>query len=372
MRRTPPQALDVVVDTGSPDLWVLSHCSEAAECAGVPLFAGASAARSGQPFSAQYALGTAAGELVADAVRLPASETLSFGLVNRTTEWSAANTTLSGLLGLGWAYDETDDDPAWLAASAGWEQPLFGVHLGRGEHGGSLTLGGVDAAVVAADSINYLPLVAAHDWAVALDGVVVNGQDIAPSRSWNAAVDTGTSHILAPRAAFDAVYAAVPGAFLHGTVPLFPCHTPPEVTLTLGGHAYPVPAGDLVLAAYTPAELRALGVDPPPGVAQWCEGALRLQHDGGDADDWILGDAFLKSVYTVFRATPPSVGFARLQPAHAASFGLGGRWPRLAATHHAAMLALVGVLALLVLAARFARRERARARAHHFTHKHLP
>lgn len=40
-----------------------------------------------------------------------------------------------------------------------------------------------------------------------------------------------------------------------------------------------------------------------------CIGAL---YDNGDS--WILGDTFLKSVYSVFRFDPPSVGFAKLSP----------------------------------------------------------
>ncbi|WOO79814.1 Pregnancy-associated glycoprotein [Vanrija pseudolonga] len=353
------QQLDVVVDTGSPDLWVLSECAEAAECANVPLYDSSRAVRSGQAFDAEYGEGSASGEIVTDVVGLLGGVG-SFGMVNATSEWKAANTTLSGLLGLGLPYDDEDEDPLWLQSVPAWPEPLFGVHLGRrgAASGGAITFGGVDRAAVSGE-INYLPLVSAHDWAVTLDSVSVQGHNL-PTNA-RASVDTGTSHILAPRDAFEAFYAAIPGAFLHRAVPLFPCDAALDVALRLGGQSYPVDRTDLAIATYTPAELRAFGVAVDnDGVDRWCEGAVRLN----DGDDWILGDAFLKNVYTVFRAHPPSVGFVRLSAdADAGHHGvsvlglIGGgldHWPPqlAAAAHRGTMLAAIALLAVFAFGAR--------------------
>lgn len=282
------QQIDVVVDTGSPDLWVLEQCAEAAECANVPLFDSSSAVRSGRAFEAEYGEGSASGEVVSDVVGLlggvgsfgkwsnPSSADHAKGLVNSTSEWKAANTTLSGLLGLGLPYDEGDDEPLWLQSVPQWPEPLFGVHLGRrGDvSAGSVTFGSVDRAAMEGE-INYLPLVSTHDWAVALDSVTVSGRTVATSAQ--ASVDTGTSHILAPRDAFEAFYAAIPGSFFHNAVPLFPCDVALDVTYGLGGQSYPVNPADLVVASYSPAELRAFGVVVEnDGVDRWCEGAVRL------------------------------------------------------------------------------------------------
>ena len=39
-------------------------------------------------------------------------------------------------------------------------------------------------------------------------------------------------------------------------------------------------------------------------------GFFALDTSGTSAPPWIVGDTFLKNVYSVFRASPPSVGFA--------------------------------------------------------------
>lgn len=41
-------------------------------------------------------------------------------------------------------------------------------------------------------------------------------------------------------------------------------------------------------------------------------GFFALDTSGTSAPAWIVGDTFLKNVYSVYRATPPSVGFAQL------------------------------------------------------------
>ncbi|OJA14046.1 hypothetical protein AZE42_05212 [Rhizopogon vesiculosus] len=44
--------------------------------------------------------------------------------------------------------------------------------------------------------------------------------------------------------------------------------------------------------------------------------------DGGNlSDTWIVGDTFLKNVYSVFRAEPPAVGFAQLASGLSSSSG---------------------------------------------------
>ena len=53
-----------------------------------------------------------------------------------------------------------------------------------------------------------------------------------------------------------------------------------------------------------------------------CVGAFfALDTSGTSAPPWIVGDTFLKNVYSVFRASPPSVGFAQLSDAAGGSSG---------------------------------------------------
>jgi len=80
------------------------------------------------------------------------------------------------------------------------------------------------------------------------------------------------------------------------------------VSLAFGGINYQISAQDFIvdqiatgycLAAFFVLELNS-GSSPLPG--------------GGNSNNptWVVGDSFLKNVYSVFRAEPPSVGFANL------------------------------------------------------------
>ena len=45
-----------------------------------------------------------------------------------------------------------------------------------------------------------------------------------------------------------------------------------------------------------------------------CVGSIFVFTGPSTGPGWIIGDTFLKNVYSVFRANPPSVGFAALAP----------------------------------------------------------
>ncbi|KDN49658.1 hypothetical protein RSAG8_01723, partial [Rhizoctonia solani AG-8 WAC10335] len=53
-----------------------------------------------------------------------------------------------------------------------------------------------------------------------------------------------------------------------------------------------------------------------------CVGAIFELSMGGlgnpDVPQWVVGDAFLKNVYSIYRYEPPSIGFAQLSAAAAA------------------------------------------------------
>ena len=59
-----------------------------------------------------------------------------------------------------------------------------------------------------------------------------------------------------------------------------------------------------------------------------CIGAfIAIDTTGSQIPPWIVGDTFLKNVYSVYRANPPSVGFAALSAAATAQNGRNGFAP---------------------------------------------
>ena len=82
------------------------------------------------------------------------------------------------------------------------------------------------------------------------------------------------------------------------------CETTVTISFSFGGKSWPISAQDMNLGRIsTGSDICAgaifdLGADP------------NINSTGGLP--WILGDTFLKNVYSVFRYDPPSIGFAQL------------------------------------------------------------
>lgn len=250
-----------------------------------------------------------------------------------------ATHNVTGILGLAWhALNPYDILPWWeLAAVHQWADRRMGFHLAHlsaadmlaandadetpAAPGGMLTLGGVDPSRFQGD-ITYAPLQALDYWRVALDAVVVNGHTVPTGSQNSSIIDTGTSLILGPASQVRALYAHIPGSREHlipddpndGLYWTFPCATAALVDLALVFAGVPFPLAQLDL------------VDIADGTSTvTCTGSITgvPDHSGLDVDGdpihWVLGDSFLKSVYSVFRYDPPAVGFARLADAHAPS-----------------------------------------------------
>ena len=83
------------------------------------------------------------------------------------------------------------------------------------------------------------------------------------------------------------------------------CSTKPNVTLAFGGQAWAIDSADMNLGAVNSAGTYCLG-----GIFVLSEGSN--VPSGSNSLTWVVGDTFLKNVYSVFRQTPAAVGFAAL------------------------------------------------------------
>jgi hypothetical protein len=113
---------------------------------------------------------------------------------------------------------------------------------------------------------------------------------------------TGTTLIGGPTAAVTEIYSKISGSQpLSGQMSGYfsiPCSTSVSTSFTFGSKTWSI----------DPADFNVQQLD-----GRNCLGAffgLDLGSQGGP--DWVIGDSFLKNVYSVFRFTPPSVGFAQL------------------------------------------------------------
>lgn len=167
--------------------------------------------------------------------------------------------------------------------------------------GGEMTVGGIDSARVSGD-ITYTPVTLEGYWEVESEGLVYNGQAVSGTSSY-AAIDTGTSLWYVPTSVAQAFYSQLQGQS-YGSQGYWsiPCSTP---TFTFGaqfaGRQFEVDLGDMLLGyADSSREQCVFGV-----VAQDAQ-------DPNGNNIAIIGDAFLKNVYSIYDYANARVGFATL------------------------------------------------------------
>jgi len=325
---TPPQPMNVILDTGSSDLWVtIPQCASCPP--GTPMFDTTKSSTfqisSPQtPLTIRYGSGQVSGTNSSDTVNLAgfiipqqtflAVSVLSSGLLAGRT---------SGILGLAFAtLTVTRATPFWenLLNNGLLQSPDMSFWLSRfndvpsaqpEEPGGAFTLGGINSSLYQGD-IEFLPTVLATPsfWTLTMSSLTLNGQSITIPTGAGAlsVIDTGTTLIGGPAAAVENFWRAVPGAQpLRGSqqgLYIFPCNTNLSVSLSFGGKTWPINPSDMNLGQV---------------VSGLCLGGIfdlniGIGSRGGPA--WVVGDTFLKNVYSVFRATqPPQIGFAQLSAA---------------------------------------------------------
>ncbi|KAM6490918.1 hypothetical protein JOM56_013622 [Amanita muscaria] len=154
--------------------------------------------------------------------------------------------------------------------------------------------------------------------------LTVQGETIRISSAVSA-IDTGTTLIGGPSKDVAAIYKAIPGSQAvpqSGGLYAFPCNTAVSVTMSFsGGRSWAISTADMIVAQV-------------PQTSYCVGGIFDLNLDlnippTADNPAWVIGDTFLKNVYSVFRYSPPSVGFAQLsaQAGAGSSSGSGGLTP---------------------------------------------
>ncbi|VDC07598.1 unnamed protein product [Peniophora sp. CBMAI 1063] len=323
---TPAQSLNVVLDTGSSDLFFAT--TDCTDCpSNTPEFntnQSSTLNASSQPIELNYGGGTASGTLFEDTVTL-GPYTVPQQIFVGVTQISDGliDGSLGGLFGLGFqSLSASGALPFWQAlVNAGeLDSPdmsfYFTRHLDDAtsstetDPGGTFTLGGTNSSFYQGDiEFNAFPDGTEPSfWLQTVSSLTVNGNsvDISNDSSNIAAIDTGTTLLGGPTAAVQAFWAQIDGSQeLSGDQAglwEFPCETNISSTLAFGGTAWPISPADMNLGQIS---------------QDSCVGAVFDVTQGATVNpnvpSWIVGDTFLKNVYTVLRAgDSPAVGFAKL------------------------------------------------------------
>ncbi|KAF9027617.1 acid protease [Hymenopellis radicata] len=330
---TPGQTLNVILDTGSSDLWVAD--SSCVTCTtSTPVFNPSDSSTSQTATGAtsettiRYGSGAVAGTLSADTVSMggfTVSEQV-FLAVDQTTQ-NLLSGSVSGIMGLAFeALASTRSKPFWqaLVDNNQLDQPEMSFWLDRfrgdntasdEEPGGTFTLGGTNSSLFTGD-IEFLnmPVNTPSFWLLSLSSLTVQGNSVQLTTGTTAlsAIDTGTTLIGGPSADVKNFWSQIAGsrqAIGQPGLYSFPCATQIEVTMSFGGKSWPINTQDMSLGPERSGSNMCLG-----GIFDLSAGSNIPANSG--APGWVVGATFLKNVYSVFRASsPPAIGFAQLSDA---------------------------------------------------------
>lgn len=172
----------------------------------------------------------------------------------------------------------------------------------------------------------------------------MNGISAGPSTRGQAIIDTGTTLVLAPTAAANAIFDLIPNSFpipfagyTDQTFFAYPCATPSSYipAIRFGGKSFAFNPLDFNFGLLTPSFARLVGNETlavrleialtmgtakgageaDDGDAENCVAAIVGTDDTPQADVYVVGDAFLKNWYTTFNYVSagggPSVSLAK-------------------------------------------------------------
>lgn len=298
------QSMWILFDTGGTNTWVFGTDCTVTACELHNTFGkndSTTLQTTGNTFSVGYGSGTVSGFLSSDTVKIAnLSLDLGFGLANNASR-DFTDYPMDGILGLGRSNSSvTGPSTAMEAISQAKLLPsnIIGVSLQRNEDGakdGEVTFGGVDTTKFEG-SITYTAVSTATDrWEIPLDDAVVAGTHLNFTGK-SAIIDTGTSYIFLPPADAKAIHALIPESTQAGSEFFVPCSTNLTLQFVFSGVAYSVSPKDYVGST-------------SDGTKTTCFSNIVGTQTFG-SDDWLLGDVFMKNVYSVFDYDQNRIGFA--------------------------------------------------------------
>lgn len=300
------QPLFMLLDTGAANTWVMGSDCTSGACELHDTF---DPSRSDtwksrkNDFEIFYGTGSVKGTVGQDTfVFAGITHDASFGLANYTSD-DFKHFAFDGILGLGVGKSVTGTFLQTLKEDKVVDSLVVSMSLNRdsdGHNDGQVTFGGIDESQFTG-KLTYHSIPPEQkkkgEWAITMDGASLKGKSAGIEKRL-AFIDTGTSFIFAPSDDLDALFKAIPGVTTSQdgvyTEYRVPCDTTAPVTLTFSGVDYAISARDWVV----------------PGKGEDGKCLSNLYGFEISAGTWLVGDTFLKNVYSVFDADEMRIGFA--------------------------------------------------------------
>ncbi|KAI0310964.1 acid protease [Amylostereum chailletii] len=300
---TPAKTFTVDFDTGSSDLF-LPGPSCGTTCSGHTIYTPSDSSTSkslSKSFKLEYGdKSTVSGTQYTDTVSIAGIKVTKQTLgVAKTysTGFESDEYPADGLLGMGFkSISDYDANPPFqnMIAAGSVDDSVFGFKLSTS--GSELYLGGTNSNLYTG-SFTYVPVTTEGYWQVTLGALNVNGKKVVSSTT--SIVDTGTTLLIGDSTNVKAVYDLIPGSkdAGDGTYSI-PCTFSTPLSLTFGSKKFSIDP-----STFTVGQISSGSSD--------CLGGLAAD-DEIASDFWIVGDVFLRNVYTAFDVGNSRVGFAAL------------------------------------------------------------
>ncbi|XP_061013082.1 pregnancy-associated glycoprotein 1-like [Dama dama] len=300
---TPPQEFQVMLDTGSSDLWVPSVLCTSRFCSSHALFRHRESSTfrpTQETLSLIYVSVRMKGVVAIDTVRIGdlVSTDQRFGLSMEQSGFEGW--PFDGILGLSYPnLSLTGGIPVLdnLKNQGAISELVFALYLSKSKPEGSVVIfGGVDKSYYQG-VLNWIPLIQAGYWCVHMDRISMNRHIIACNGGCEALVDTGTSLILGPGKLVDNILRLI-GATPRGSKHYVSCsvvNTLPSIDFTINGINYPLPA-------------EVYAIKDSTGD---CYIFFKQIPVGRSTETWILGDVFLRQYFSVFDRGNDRIGLAQ-------------------------------------------------------------
>ncbi|KAI8384188.1 aspartic peptidase domain-containing protein, partial [Blakeslea trispora] len=299
---TPPQKFNVVFDTGSSDLWVVSSkcydpiCKTRQQFDSNASFTYESMLKDGSydrsMIQVVYGTGNIKGHLGTDTVRLADNQIVIKNqviadAVSISKEFSKL--PFHGIFGLGLRSlmsSEGHDPPFHSMILQGLiEMPVFAIYS---QHkAGEIDFGGIDPSRFEG-GLKFVDAIDNNYWMVAMETIKIGSQSPQFFRR-KGIIDSGSTLIIMPTADAKKYHQHVKGAFPNGdgtwSIPCKNVRDIEPMTIELDGITLELAAENLFMAPTSSSSVHCLS-----GISE---------QNTNDADTWILGDVFLKNFYTV-------------------------------------------------------------------------
>ncbi|KAF9490810.1 acid protease [Pleurotus eryngii] len=313
---TPPRNFELLMDSGSADLWVgAENCqSQAGGNCGNHNFLGPASSNTfkdtQKPFQVTYGTGEVQGSIVTDDISVAGLplQAHTFGVATtESVDFSDNSTPFDGIMGLAQStlsQQNTATPIEALVKTGALKQTVVSYKISRLadlKNDGEITFGGLDATKFDPLTLTEVPNVSQQGfWEASMPAVSVDGTDLG-LKGRTAILDTGTTLIIAPAADALAIHQQIAGAQSDGQGGfVIPCTTTASVALTFGQTSFAIDPRDLAFAPLDP--------NDPTGD---CVSGISSGNIGG-ANEWLVGDVFLKNAYFSTNVDRNTLSLAKL------------------------------------------------------------